>query len=315
MKKLALKGMLFCTIIIGMITMVLLLSAKEPLRSLLASWTKSTEYMEQNEMIPIFDQGVKQDGTRQLVIGDSICRQMFSGLGKYNKQTSFLGTNAALMISGQYLLAKEYIEAHPEATDVFLIMHPLTIIRTFDTEWSYRYAVMTYVETNTIEHLDQNTIDIMADVYGTFFMQEGIVQLIEDSPICRKLYLSHMSLNGSDYVQSSSFEIADQYVKKLYDLCQENQVELHFYSSPVAEYYREEMEELAIEYEGTWMSTKYPDYMKDIWFYPSEWSEDLSHFSGEYAERKRLNETIEQAYGQTELLKKIKLRLQSVVGQ
>lgn len=307
MKKFIVKGILFCTIIASVCAVFLFLSTKESIRFVIAKWTDSEEFMSESGMLPYFEKARQQDGTMQLVIGDSICRQMFEGVSEYNPETSILATNAALMITGQYLMAEEYLRNHPDTTDVFLVMHPLTLTRTFDTEWSYRYAVMTYVETDTMQYLDDNTIDAIESTFGDFFLNGSVVRLIEDSPVARKLGLSYINNNKVSYEQSSSFEIADQYVKKLYDLCEEKGVELHFYSSPVAEYYREEMTELSESYKGTWMSSRYPDYFNDIWYYPTEWSEDLSHFSGEYAERDRLNETIRQAYNQTVLLEKLRL--------
>ncbi len=284
------------------------LSTKEPMRTVIAEWTDSNDFMGASGMLSYFDRARQQDKTMQLVIGDSICGQMFSGLHEYNSQISNLATNAALMITGQYLLAEEYLENHPDATDIFLIMHPLTMIRTFDTEWSYRYSLMTFVETDTLRQLDKNTIETMKSVYGSFFMRKNVVRLIEDSPVCRKLYLSYLNGNVQAYEQSSSFEISDQYVRKLYELCKKKGVALHLYASPVSEYYREQVFELRKEYEETWMSSQFPDYMEDILYYPSEWTEDKSHFSGEYAEREKLNEVMEKAYHDTALLQNIKLR-------
>lgn len=307
MKKFLFKSFLFAAIIFFVSMCILLLSVWEPARPLIAKWTDSEDFMDESEMLPYFDRAGEQDGTTQLIIGDSICRQLFSGLSEYNPQTSILATNAALMITGQYLLVEEYLQSHPDTTDVFLVMHPLTLTRTFDTEWGYRYAAMTYVETDTLRFLDEDTIDAMEGVYGAFFMRRKIVWLIEDSPVCRKLYLSYINSNAEDYVQSSPFEIADRYIKKIYDLCEESGAELHLYSSPVAEYYREQMNELAEAYGETWTSTRYPDYFDSILYYPSEWAEDLSHFSGEYAERDKLNEIIERGYAETVLLKNFKL--------
>lgn len=301
------KGTVFYTIILAVITAVIFLSTHEAAKPIIAQWTNCSEYMGESGRISKYEAARTQDGTTQLVIGDSICNQMFGGLSSYNPQASILGMDAAFMITGQYLLAEEYLKNHPEATDIFIIMHPLAITRTFDMEWSYRYGVMPYVETDTLQYLDQNTIDIMADTYGSFFLQKDIVSLVENSPICRKLCLNYLLQNKTPYVQEHSFEIADQYVKKLHDLCQKNNVQLHLYSSPVAENYRKQVEELALEYQGTWMSLQYPDYLNDIFFYPDEWAEDLSHFSGEYAERNELNEIIREAYGGTALLKNIKL--------
>lgn len=301
MKKLFLKGLLFCIIIFSLVACFICFSTREPTRSVIARWTNSEDFMTGSGMLTHFTRARDTNGSTRLIIGDSIANQLFSDLQANNPKTDILTTNAALMITGQYLLAEEYIKNHPDATDIFLVIHPLPLTRTFDTEWGYRYAAMTYVETDTIDYLDENTIDAMASVYGAFFMQKNIVSLIEDSPVCRKLYLSYININSEDYIQESPFEIADQYVKKLYDLCSENQVELHVYPSPVSEYYKNQVMELSEDYGNTWMSTKFPDYFNQIMFYPDAWSEDLSHFSGEYAEREQLNEIIRQAYGQTAL--------------
>ena len=301
MKRFFGKGVLFVSIICFLCAVIVSMSMKEPYKAVIAKWTDSEAYMGDSGMLPCFEQVRKDDRTTQLVIGDSICRQMFAGVSECNPQMSIQATNAALMITGQYLLAEEYLETHPKATDVFLVMHPMAIIRTFDTEWSYRYAVMTYVETDTIEHLDENTLDDMAGVYGRFFMRKEVVNVIENSPMMRKLYLSYININRSEYVQSSPFEIADQYVKKLYELCEEKDVTLHVYASPVSESFRERSEELEEIYGMTWMSSQYPDFFQDILYYPDEWSEDASHFSGEYAEREELDRIIEMAYEGTDL--------------
>lgn len=301
MKKLFLKGLLFCCIIFAVVACFIYFSTKEPTRSVIARWTNSEDFMAGSGMLSYFERAKETNGSTRLIIGDSIANQLFSGLQANNPKTDILTTNAALMITGQYLLAEEYIKSHPDATDIFLVIHPLPLTKTFDTEWGYRYAVMTYVETDTIDYLDENTIDVMASVYGSFFMQKNIVSLIENSPVCRKLYLSYIDFNREDYIQESPFEIADQYVKKLYDLCLENQIELHVYPSPVSENFKNQVMELSEEYGNTWMSSKFPDYFNQIMFYPDAWSEDLSHFSGEYAERERLNEIIRQAYEETAL--------------
>lgn len=302
MKKLFLKGTVFFVILLMICTCTILLSTREPYRGIIAKWTNSDDFMSESGMLPYFEQVRTPDQTTQLIIGDSICRQMFADLKEYNPQTSIQATNAALMITGQYLLVEEYLKYHPDATDIFLVMHPMPLTRTFDTEWSYRYAVMTYVETDTLGFLDQNTIDSMASVYGYFFMQKEVVQLIEDSPVLRKLYLSYIDLNKTAYEQESPFEIADQYVRKIYDLCEENGATLHVYPSPVSESFREQVSSLAEIYETTWMSSVYPDFFDTILYYPDAWTEDLSHFSGEYATREALNETIKEAYAQTVLL-------------
>lgn len=306
LKKFFLKGILFVLIVSFILMIIVFLSMREPYKTIIAKWTDSEEFMAASGMLPYFEQSKAQNHTTQLVIGDSICRQMFAGLSEYNPQMSIQATNAALMMPGQFLMAEEYLKAHPDATDVFLVMHPMALTRTFDTEWSYRYAVMTYVETDTIGYLDENTLDDLAGVFGRFFMKKEVVKIIEDSPMVRKLYLSYININRDDYIQSFPFEIGDQYIKKLYDLCKENDVTLHVYASPVSEGFREQVENLEEIYETTWMSTKYPNYFADILYYPTNWSEDMSHFSGEHAEREELDKIIDAAYEGTVLIQNMK---------
>lgn len=308
MKKLFAKCVIFFLIILALCTGFLVLSAREPFRLPMARLTNCEDFMDESGMLPSFDKARQCDQTTQLIIGDSICRQMFAPLGQYNPEKSILATNAALMMPGQYLLAREYLQSHPETTDVFLVMHPLTLTRTFDMEWGYRYAAMTYVETDSLQYLDERTRGAMEEAYGTFFLRRDTVWMIENSPICRKLGLNYISANGVPYVQRQPFEIADLYVQELYDLCRENGAQLHLYSSPVSEYYREEMAALAESYGQTQMSCLFPDYMEDIWYYPDDWTEDRSHFSGEYAQRDKLNEVIELVYGHTWLGENMELR-------
>lgn len=308
MKKLFGKCVIFSFIIAALCACFLFLSMREPFRPIIAKLTNCEDFMEDSGMLPSFDRARARDETTELVIGDSICRQMFAPLAGYNPEKSILATNAALMMPGQYLLAQEYLQSHPAATDIYLVMHPLTLTRTFDMEWGYRYAAMTYVETDTFQDLDESTRKAMEGAYGAFFLRRDTVGLIENSPICRKLGLNYMNTHGKPYEQSHPFEIADLYVERLYDLCQKNGVRLHLYSSPVAEHYREEMAALAADYERTKMSALFPEYMEEIWYYPDEWTEDMSHFSGEYAQREKLDEIIAQAYGQTRLWEELKFR-------
>lgn len=308
MKKMFWKCAIFSMIILALCAAFLLLSTREPFRPFIAKLANCEDFMEDGGMLTSFEKARQQDGTTQLIIGDSICRQMFAPLWEYNSEKSILATNAALMMPGQYLLAQEYLQKHPETTDVFLVMHPLTLTRTFEMEWGYRYAAMTYVETDTFQYLNESTQKAMKEAYGAFFLRGDTVWMIENSPICRKIGLNYINVHGEPYAQSHPFEIADLYVEMLYDLCQENGAKLHLYSSPVAEYYREEMTVLAENYGKTQMGSLFPNYIEDIWYYPDEWTEDLSHFSGEYAQRGKLNEIIENAYGQTQLWESLKLR-------
>lgn len=306
MKKLFTKGFIFVSVIFAACACFVYLSASASGREMIAWLTDSEEFMEESETLPYFERVRVEDGTTKLVIGESICDQLFTRLQEYNPDISFQASNAAFLITGQYLLMEEYLKFHPDARDVFLVIHPAPLTRTFDTEWGYRYGAMTYVAADVLGGLDENTIEAMEGVYGSFFMKKETVRFLQDSPLAQKICLSYLYANREDYVQGTPFEIADQYVKKMYDLCRECGAELHLYSSPVSEFFRGTVETLGLSYGETWMSSVYPDYFNDIMYYPSEWSRDMSHFGGEYATPEGLNQIIEAAYGDTELFRSLR---------
>lgn len=106
-------------------------------------------------------------------------------------------------------------KAFRSVTDVFLIVLPESLGRTFDTRCGYQYTVMPFVETDTLKDLDDNTLDIMEDTYGKAFLNRKIIKVLHLSAVNRKLYLNILADHTPGYVLSNHFEIADQYVVKI----------------------------------------------------------------------------------------------------
>ena len=116
MKKFYLNALLFMLVLSSMLIFVDFLSMREPARTFLAELTDSTEYIAQNrgpdEIKPYLERTHYPDGTTKLIIGDSVCRQLFSHLQSTNTHIAMLGSNAGLTAAGQYIMAKEYLEHH-----------------------------------------------------------------------------------------------------------------------------------------------------------------------------------------------------------
>lgn len=246
------------------------------------------EYLEENSGLGMHEirkyiEGVKkEDDTNVLIVGDSIARQLFSLLPDQVDNISIQCANAAINITGQYMLVSEYLESHEEVTDIWLIMHPITLTRTFDTELGYSYAVAPFAEYHMLRYLDKDTLDDMASVYGRFFTSNVGLEFIKGSPLNRKLYLAWLEVYGREYKQETTFEIADKYLMNMYKLCEERGVQLHFLASPSTEYYRDNIQSLEEDYQNTEISKLYPQYLDDIYYFPTEWTEDSTHLAGEY---------------------------------
>lgn len=287
------------------------MSMHDPWRIVFARLTDSEEFISMNvgsdEIIPYIEQVQTKDNTTTLILGDSVCRQMFKGLQQYNEDICIAGSNAAVTMAGQYILAEEYTRNHPDATDIYLIVLPTSLCSTFSTNYGYQYTVMPFAETDTLKLLDNNTLEVMESVYGEFFMNPHIVQLIEKSAINRKLYLNMLKKHSTSYEQKTTFEIADQYIHQIYELCEKNNIEFHLYACPVAESKYQIVKELQDDYDNTWMKTQFPDYFDNILFFPDEQSADGTHFSGEYESQTHCNEKISKIFADTKLLNHLKL--------
>ncbi len=277
-----------------------LLSLDDGTKALSAKLTNSEDFLEMNTGIrsicPVIERAGAEDGATVLIIGDSIAGQLFNRLGDNDNGVTVCCANAAINITGQYMLAKTFLDSHPEATDIWLFMHPLTLTRTYDMNLGYGYSVMPFVETGLIDELDSNTIDQMASVYGRIALSREAVDLIERSPLNRKLFLNYIMMHNEEYHQSNAYEISEQYILKLRDLCDERGVAFHFYSSPSTEYYRESNEDTRADFEMTALYELYPDYLDSIYYFPTEWSEDMTHFGYEYASEDVYDEVIRDAY-------------------
>lgn len=303
------KIIIFFILLVALLGVIDFASMNEPWRKVLAKYTDSEEFISVNvgasEIKPYIEKVSTPDNTSILIIGDSVCKQMTDELQQYNDNMCITGSNAAIAMTGQYILARKYIENHPKATDVYMFLLPGSLQVTFDTQWGYQYTVMPFVETDTLKLLDDNTIEAMESVYGAFFMKSFVVKVIDKSAINRKIYLNMLADSKEGYLQKTSYEIAEQYIKKIYDLCQENDIKLHLYPCPVVESQRESIENMREEYSKTWLCTKFPDYLDNVLFYSDEQTGDGVHFGGEYASTKHYNEKIREVFKGSKLLEEL----------
>lgn len=305
MKKFYIKSVILIVFVASILFVCWRVSVVEPFRTWIAEWTDSESFITGNvgsdEIKPYIAKVQAPDGTSKLILGDSVGRQLYVGLQQYNEDIAIVGSNAAITMAGQYILAAEYIENHPEATDIFLVILPESLCRTFDTKWGYQYTVMPFVETGTIDRLDNNTIESMESVYGEFFMRTDIVWKIDHSAINRKLYLNLLKEHSESYVQSSKFELAEQYLVKMYELCEANGVTMHLYACPLADTRVEEIAGMKEQYKESVLYEYFPDFMENIYFFPVEEAADGVHFSGDYANQEHYNEMIKEMYTGTPL--------------
>lgn len=106
---------------------------------------------------------------------------------------------------------------------------------------------------------------------------------------------------------SAGLELADQYISKIYTLCEERDVQLYLYSCPVAEKKRENIENKMEQYEQSKLYHYFPDFLNDVHYFPDEQFGDGTHFSGDYNTQESFNEKIQEMFKDTRLLQVLKM--------
>lgn len=298
LRKLLIYMLILSVLICGLVYC----SIKEPFRATLVKVTLSENYTDDDVLSDLISRANSINENSVLIIGDSIANQLFRNLDSDSDSVDVLTSNAAFMITGQYVVLKHYVENHPECKDVYLIIHPLSLSRNFDYEWSYKYSAAVLAKNNCLDDLDASTVKTMHEMYGYVSLTKPFIYMIEESPVCRKLWLNYMTMNREIKPLKSTFELADIYVKNMYDVCKSNDVTLHLLSTPISMNHKAMIDNITADYAESWISSIYPNYLEDIYYYDDIMSEDHSHFSGEYSDREHLDEMIGLVYENEDIL-------------
>lgn len=284
LRKLAVFLLLAFLFIVGF----LILSSTEMWRMPIAKLTKSSEYAEGNvgarEIIPYIEKVQKKNACTKLIIGDSVCNQVLNRFQEGNEEFCICGTNRAITLAGQYILAEEFVKSHKGVTDIYLVIILDSLTAEFDRQFGYQYVVMPFTETDTIENLMPSTRSQLRKIYGPLFCWKPVVEVIETSPLNRKLFLNFLTYKeqilpmGSDAIVS---DVSYQYLEKLYRLCEENDMQLHLIPGPHAdtEAQHTQKERIERELKENGAIKYFGDYFDKIEYYPVELFRDGVHFN------------------------------------
>ena len=269
-------------------------------KSYIEKLTRSEEYDQWSdgieEIVPAIHLAQTEDGTTKLILGDSVCRQMINGLQEQNPDFKILGTNAAISVAGQYILAKEYLDYHSDATDVYLVLMPRSMGKTYDNSLGYPYAVMPFSMTDTLDDLDEDTIKTIRKTYGGLFVNKKAVEWIHQSALNKKIYFNFIEQTPLEYKPSEFLELANQYIPKMAELCESKGVTFHLVPCPITDQFEEELEGIREEYVLSPIYQIAPSFIDDAIHFPSEQTSDGIHFTGEYENQEYYNTFLEQMW-------------------
>lgn len=239
------------------------------------------------EIIPYINSMRMNPGYTKLILGDSVCHQIYNRFQDDNDDFCISGTNRAITLAGQYLLAREFVEHHENVTDIYLVVILGGLAADFDTRYGYQYVVMPFTETDTIGYLDESTRERLYRTYGRIFCQKRVVQWIDRSPWNRKWYLNLLAegkipgwSTGKPEADSLISLTAYEYLEKMEQMCEEKGIVFHLIPGPLADEQslHQEAEQMAAEAERFGKQEQFGDYFSQIHYYPAEWFGDGVHF-------------------------------------
>ncbi len=309
MRRFCIKLVLFVIILVPAVALFAFLSTTDSFRTPIAELTHSDDYITINngpdEIGPYIDKAREHNNYTKLIIGDSVCHQMYTDLQEYNDEICILGSNAAISMAGQYVLLHEFLDNHTDVTDVWLIIIPSSMSVYFDTQYGYQYVVMPNVEKDTIRIFEPNTVEQLGSVYGKLFLNEGVVWFLDRSAPARKIYLNLLLKYGEGFGDSPMSPVSVQYMTDMIDLCRKKNVNLHLLPSPVSEANKDRYERALTGFRENGFDKFFPDYEAAVVYYPDDQFRDGVHFGGEYDNQASFNEKIRQL-GDESLLKYLK---------
>lgn len=303
MKKFVVKILSFiCGLFILVIALDYLSARNDDFSIFFGKITDSSEYSRYNgttgtvEIIPCINKMKENDKYTKLILGDSVCYQIYNPLQDVNGEYCIMGTNRAITLSGQYLLAKEFIEKREHVTDIYLIVTFDSFDAYYDKDFGYQYAVMPFVTADLFYDLDDETIQIAEKSYGKFFLKKTVVDLIDYSEVNRKLYLNAVKQYApiSEELSNHVSDHSIRYIQKIDQMCNENGIEFHLLPTPIKDNKNkhDQMARQIEEFKEAGILKLVQEYYDCVEFYSEEQFRDEVHLGGEYVQRESLNKKI-----------------------
>lgn len=320
MKKKILINILFIIGFIIVVALVDLASFTIPGDDILGRVFFATGYRNigSESIVPAIEKTKDCEKYSKIVLGDSVCNQLFNGLNQANDEYLFLGTNQAITISGQYVLARQFLENAYDAKDIYLVILPGGFASDCLSDMSYSYFVEPFGKSDCFGYLSNDTITKMNEYYGEFFTRKEVITFIDDSCINNKIYLFY-NQSRAKFQENSELisEDTEFYLCDLYDMCDRQGVKLHILPSPLSDTdsNRNTFTLLKKEVDEKGLQVIFGDYFERVTFYPEGMFKDGVHFADDYMNDDCRKEIITNMINETDHMNDLFIDMTDLEGQ
>lgn len=260
--------------------------------------TYSTGYarMGSAEIIPKIEKVQKKDKTKKLIVGDSVCNQVFNDLQVKNPSYCIAASNASLSLAGQYLLIKEYVNSHEQIEEVDLFLLPRSFYSDNLYKNGFSYFIAAFFETNLMEELDKERYALIQSEYPYFAKNPSLIKLIDYSPVNQKIFLNYKFSNQEKRSDEECFWESDYYLHKISELCRKQNIKFKLFSGPIPDNKdkRDEVEQLCKYSRISADDELWSQYFESIVYEDSKMFPDGVHYGGKYKDRIYYNEYLEK---------------------
>ena len=184
----------------------------------------------------------------------------------------------------------------PEATDVYLVLLPVSFAGRYDSPQSYSYLIEPFGRAQALSYLSEDTIGNMKSHYGSLFLNRNVIRFLDGSSINNKIYLYYLQkhVKGAESDDIISDEAA-YYLKDLYDICKKRNVNLHLLPPPVCDSAdnADRINRLREAIKDSELSVIFDKYFECITLYPEYMFMDGHHFKNEYLDMKTRSDCID----------------------
>ncbi len=274
----------FCLTVLLLFGGVLLLSAKEPLRTPLLVLTDSAGYVTSaaaEEVLPHIANVQAQDGATALIVGDSVCAQVFDPFSLCNTAYRIDGSNAAVTLAGYSVLVQQFLQNHPDAADVYLVVVPETFARGFDGRHGYQYVAVPFTLTGLLPAFSAAAREELHAAYG-WLMHPALARLTEASPLVKKLTLQAVARRVPEPPAGPLPPLSVDSLRYIQTLCDAHGADFHLLCAPLSDTDGRSQTLAALEqaFRAQGLYEQYSAYFTNVYRYPAaDFEPDGIHFS------------------------------------
>ena len=239
----------------------------------------------------IIDKSGKNSGLPAVVLGDSVCGQLWPGK-RNSEHMAHLSNNQAITVCGNYLLLKKYLENNPQTKEAYYAIVPSNAILhgnladNFNPVYSYQYFVIPFLNDENLKLLEKETITLLYQKFGRLFVENSYIKdSLKGNKFFMKQYMRYLQRQPRDIYVHRISPTAAIYLRKMQELCRSHNVKFFVRPLPVSdleENYGWEDFERDVKTLG--FEDILGDFVKRIKYYPEDWFFDKVHFKREILE-------------------------------